>query len=334
MKELILHIGTGKTGSSSIQHTLDSLSLKDCSFLYDMSGQTAFSNTEELIKKIDSAPKNKIIYSNEWLYRASKNIVKELAEKLMDNYKIQIIIYIRRQDEFAISAYQQKLKTKSKKFKSGAIALPEEDYPIRGNNYFTLINKWANAFGKENIKIRIFSKSTLKNGCVVQDFADITGLQIAAEQVIHKNTSMGLESLKVATLMNELGYSKGIRNKVLSSINDTVKMLPDRASAREFYKKFIPSNKRLKQEFNIESETPAIFDTDFSRYPLESQDQWTEKTANSVVSSLLKLVKQLNKDSLNSAEVETLEKATLAIESSNPKLAQELRDILDRISEK
>ena len=176
-KILYIHIGTGKTGTSSIQNFLSEnqkngrLS-KHFNTRYCFSGRPNINNillcknyqrgnekTQELIdanirelrKEIYQSSEQLFIISSEYFPGNTQDEIHELVNIVSDICQVKIIVYLRRQDDFLWSWYAQVVKTnhifldiyklKDRLYKSKEQVL----------NYETNLRKWENIVGKENI---------------------------------------------------------------------------------------------------------------------------------------------------------------------------------------
>ena len=292
MKKLYLHIGTGKTGSSSIQKTFESLGKKNFNFKYYKSANTFIEKLDQIIEKLETCKEDLVILSCEWLYvRADEKILKKI-NKLSSKFEIKIIIYLRRQDEFAVSAYQQSIKNlNSKKI------LDINDYALNNaklyskwflkrTNYYEICNIWSNYFGKENIIIRIFSKDQLKDGCVVKDFASIVNVPIKQSQIINRNRSVGKIAMYLAIRLRKLNVKKELARKIIFNAPESEPALPKRDTIKKFYQQFIELNQKLKKEFKIQSQYNSIFSSDFSKYP-KKETYTLDKESNDLALNFL-----------------------------------------------
>ncbi|GAB5378657.1 MAG: hypothetical protein AcusKO_51190 [Acuticoccus sp.] len=135
-KTLIVHIGSGKTGSSSIQLTMAEqretiaaagfkylgilLEYADAappfewrkrggSALFFTQGDAANRSAdlyEALSREINSAPEGTtLIWSNEWLFGRHERILPVLDRLAEEGISIRIVCYVRRHDRWAVSAY-------------------------------------------------------------------------------------------------------------------------------------------------------------------------------------------------------------------------------------
>jgi len=299
MKKLYLHIGTGKTGSTSIQKYLEKYSLLEkCKFhfQYDMNGATAIKNINAFIARMNKVDSTFALYSNEWLCNANAEFIQKLQLKLSKVFDVHIIIYIRRQDRFMVSRYQQASKNWKMKSEHGPVALPL-DYK-KNIDYFNTINNWANAFGKNKVITRVFDKNKLLGKDVVVDFLDIIGvkrdLTIEPKRV---NESIGFEKNKIGHLLNMSGLrleKPKIANAIFRHADSEGKLLPCRQDVLNFYNQYKGSNIKLNEQYNICPDHQDIFDNDFSFYPEERADLWDEESANQAILNIFKAIKKMN----------------------------------------
>jgi hypothetical protein len=84
---------------------------------------------------------------------------------------VNIIIYLRDQPDLFISAYSTIIK---------AGGDTEMKPPVGGTNYYydyaTMISGWAEVFGREAITVRVFDRRTLLGGDIIDDFLSLLGI--------------------------------------------------------------------------------------------------------------------------------------------------------------
>lgn len=218
MKTLYLHIGTPKTGTTSIQHfcydNMDRLSEEgyyypELPFKYENKGKyrnglflEAIYYNEEGNREIEKEKENfnlglkaieeyfntydNIILSDEGIWTAcfnrkrGKNLMEELQQNAQSaGYQIKIIVYLRRQDDFLVSWYNQLIKHNI----SNKNTISWDEYFQNYSQYVQLdylrcLKKLKNIFGMENIIVRRFDRQYFKGGSLIADFLDIFGIEL------------------------------------------------------------------------------------------------------------------------------------------------------------
>ena len=96
-------------------------------------------------------------------------------------FSLKVIVYLRRQDEFLYSRWNQRIKA--------AVGLASPDYvttwqelmnhpPQSILNYYEMLNKIADYIGKESIIVRRFDKNHFLYGqTIYEDFLHAIGLE-------------------------------------------------------------------------------------------------------------------------------------------------------------
>lgn len=247
MKTLYLHIGTPKTGTTSIQlfckHNAKVLEQKGICYplfdfkyhdsgnsrnglflqhaYYDQNGerdisveQDYFTRGSEKIKELFDTYDN-ILLSDEGIWqtafvrtRGKDTIarIKRMAEE--GNYQVKIIVYLRSQEEYAVSWWNQLIKHSRtsankitwqyyRKYISRYVAL----------DYYENLMQLEEAFGQESIIVRRFDKEYFKNGRLLEDFLDTLGLEYTDEfEVIQeeRNTRFSDNACEVKRAINKI----------------------------------------------------------------------------------------------------------------------------------
>ena len=99
------------------------------------------------------------IWKNSYMVRASLwEELKEEAKK--GNFQVKIIVYIRRQDGYIGSLWNQSVKTAIRKDRA---VMTIEEYmermpPSEQLDYYANIEKISSALGKENVIVRVFER--------------------------------------------------------------------------------------------------------------------------------------------------------------------------------
>ncbi|HDZ5081427.1 TPA: hypothetical protein RTH17_001841, partial [Campylobacter jejuni] len=227
-----LHIGTMKTGTSSIQDflyknqnllkiqkTLYPISIKNSWHLNDHNPfahaieQANFSSLDSYLKplkqEINNSHSNKVILSTEniqfLLYNEKYIQELQIILKNLGFTKIHIIIYLRNPSDLFISMCSQALKNGApKKF----LSLPSENnkFKILCHHEQTLKN-WANIFKKENLIVKLFSKNEFYQGDLLKDFINTIGLEWDDNFIIPNKQNETLDLLGMEILNHFNNYS-------------------------------------------------------------------------------------------------------------------------------
>ena len=194
-RKIILHIGAGKTGSSAIQRFLSlnvdalrkegvivpSNNLKLTGKHYGNhvkkfrkwrenpdSGRTKLERTvARLFKEASDASTLLISAENLASYTRGPMLFEGLAQK----YDIEAILYIRRQDEFILSAWQQW----SSKVQKDFLAWLLSNIGVIANWRICLAN-WNKVIPRDKMRVRIFDRELLEGRDVIADYFKLLGL--------------------------------------------------------------------------------------------------------------------------------------------------------------
>lgn len=174
-KELFLHIGFGKTGTTSIQSFLNSerINLIDAGILYPEAGQInsghhllaslgeheilekTVNEYRKIVDEIKASPCQKIIISSENLCFMSEKYVAQIFS-LFSEFQTKIIFYVRPQSELIESTYLEWVKAGKKYTRTLA-----EFFKLHsgGFNFIKRLDPWRRAFGEENIILRCYGEN-------------------------------------------------------------------------------------------------------------------------------------------------------------------------------
>lgn len=355
-KTLYIHIGSHKTGTTSIQKAmfdnseyLKSLNYECFTESYDninqvdgssnswisfLSEEADFTKGSRILdkKKLSEKlsilnSKNVIISSEQFSFIFDDNELFEFKNEL-DNFfsKIIIIVYIRRQDRHIVSHHMESAyKPESNAaifFGKDVKALPsyKKHFDLY-LNYYEKIKMWAKVFGKGNLIIRNF-ENLYKNDSV-EDFFQLFKIDTKDMKISIINQSRGKETTKIGLILNEndedVMVGSNMFNILFTSLDNSGKLLPTRFEAQEFYNRYKESNKNLNKIFSI-SLNENIFDNNFSMYPENNDDIWDEASANKAI---LNLIKGFNK-TYGKFDLNVILNAVLKLERIDVELSRDL----------
>ena len=247
---MVIHAGTGKTGTSTIQAFLrenrDRLAeagvlvprsagpVRHVHLNLFMRTRAELANSprwhrrrsqdparfrrtfkRRLFAEIEAAGLPKVLFTDEEVFKASDDALRRLRRitgPLAAN--LREVVYLRRQDDHLVSRYQQGVKI-------GWIKRLQEwgledfsglyDYAARLDRHRTLL-------APDELVVRRFDPSFFPGGSLLQDFLDAAGIELCADEmrpIPDRNQSLDAESVEFLRLLNlhrvqELGATPGL----------------------------------------------------------------------------------------------------------------------------
>lgn len=223
---LILHIGAGKTGTSSIQRTLganfgklkkqgtwylgmilenahvkiyDWQDISKIGTFHTLSEQETKEQVLEVMHSIlNFAQKEKIhtlIWSNESFFNKNQKLLSVLKSMELEGFKIEIVSYVRRHDAWVYSSYVQ-WGIKHKTY-SGSLLPFHEWSKTRIPRFYPQLSKILELFPKQ---LYIRNMDAVQD--VVKDFFKILHIDFNELEIIRFNDSPGNEELLLRALFN------------------------------------------------------------------------------------------------------------------------------------
>jgi hypothetical protein len=269
----ILHIGRHKCGTTSLQRFLSGNieQLKLNGYYYPRSAQDETDGAHHYLPRYfinrTRADLDKVDF--ELLKSKYEEFIQEINEvdipvllsseafQKVDPLKLpevfargntQIIIYIREQVDYLMACYSQEIH-------EGRVTRSHQHYADSFSpDYAKFLQPWEERFGAQNISVRIFGKSDLKNGDIVSDFVDV--LKIADERgfsypELRSNPSIGGNLLYFKRLLNQTSISDDTLRRTygvwqgLAVTNDKFRTKP------KFSKQFV---QRIRNRFEKSNE--------------------------------------------------------------------------------
>ena len=219
MKNLYLHIGTHKTGTTSIQQTIrkNKEKLKEFDYCWVEESYWLFKrfNPQEIeavvnfLEQLKTLPENNLIFSSEGYSGGLANdinIVNQKAEilrKILQGFNVKVILYLRRQDQFIESMYIQSIQEGNSytfdEYLNDVINYQNLDWQF-------LVDIFGEKFGIENLFVRPYDKVLFKNNNIIYDFFSVLGLEdkIEFNGMTQWNKSYSHHTLRIARYMNSV----------------------------------------------------------------------------------------------------------------------------------
>ncbi|MBC6404350.1 MAG: hypothetical protein GDA41_01215 [Rhodospirillales bacterium] len=128
------------------------------------------------------------------------NRLKDLIASVCQD--IKVIFYARQQAEFMASLYSTHIVTGD----TIELIYPPEDRIQNAMNYYEILMRWEQVFGRENIVARIFDRDQMVGGDVIEDFCSILGIDdaVLAKATIpaRLNESLDFKTVEFLRLFN------------------------------------------------------------------------------------------------------------------------------------
>ena len=304
MGDLILHIGSHKTGTTSIQTALRTalinegrlspvyINLRENGRMTNVSNEgPAFHGALRVnhAEKVLTRQKAPAIASDEGLFWINAPAdIKTLRDIVRPRFgNVRILCYLRRQDLLASSHRRQVIGKKPASRFYGICDTPLPAYQPHFQNYFDYAAKlqlWADAFGKENVTVVPFETASLKDGDVVADFSHRTGAKFGSAK--WRNASFDGNATYLGLKLSGLGLKDARIDRILERVEGTSPFLPTKDEARAFLAHFADANERLARDWGLE------FDMSFDRYPESADHRWSNADVDAMLNALLAELKK------------------------------------------
>ncbi|MFV8819972.1 hypothetical protein [Haliea sp. E17] len=248
--KLYLHIGRPKTGSTALQRFLadNAPHLQQAGLLYPLAGRFQQASHlfayaclpqmctaaglprpdaallwQQLERERESSGASAVVLSSENFWFASP---ADLPEDLEQRYDVQVIAYVRRQDNVIASSFCEEAK-------AGIVALDSdvELYALDGVrlgllDYLQVLDAWAARFGDERIHVRVYEQVQARG--IQADICELLGL--APDSLVFApqpaNPSLPYDALRLAAHADQFALGNMPRRAFLHGLSEAVEHLP------------------------------------------------------------------------------------------------------------
>jgi hypothetical protein len=270
MRKAIIHIGGHKTGSTSIQKALfdSSQNLRGKKIFYpvdlifeknNLLGQhfvawnlsdrhfgidglvtireiqTSLESLYDLIKYSDA---DLILSSEEFIWLDSNAI--ERLSKLLHEYEIYVVLYVRRQDHAAIGLYQTDIVY------SGQVQCFNDWFKekVSGFDYMSIAERWSNSLDSK-VFVRAYNRDTLIDRDVVADFELVVN-NILEQKVCLTRPTYDLNQTIPSNITSMIRYynSQPSKEKIVPALREYGELLASKKIKSSF--KLITSTEGAK----------------------------------------------------------------------------------------
>lgn len=298
MKKFYIHIGRPKVGSSAIQHFLfinRELLLDEFKILYPkagiiqrashklalvylpnfndsckVKGTTGKSIFRELFEEILSSNATGVVLSSENFYFVDP---KKLPQKIKKNFDCKIICYVRRQDEVLISSFIQEIKENAIDLATTFEDYTSNDLRMTLLDYYPILHRWADVFGKNNIIVRVYEKEQMKEN-IFFDFLDAIGVSSDVRFTIPNkrlNPSPSRDVLEYIHLINQFDADESVYRSLRLPLLEISERLgsPDALDSKNIFsidqrlsimKRYEDANALIAREFLARSDGKLFFE--------------------------------------------------------------------------
>jgi len=279
VRHLFLHIGTHKTGSTAIQHALaanrKALSKSGYALIPrpEAARELVHSRSEDplivermeeqfysSLKLLDMRRVDAIVLSWEGFsgdhQRGYCNTatIAEALRKLATGFIVTVVVYIRRQDEFAESLYAQHIQYGH----SHSFSEFLRQFDVSAFDWARLLQSYTGAFGRQNVLARRYiSPSGPTDTRLLDDFSKAIGLPfvLSLPGKTLRNPSMNRQALELARLANPYMSTEERRflREILQqsstrSFDDSLGFFTDQGR-QDFLEQYASSNASVQADF-------------------------------------------------------------------------------------
>ncbi|MCR9275263.1 MULTISPECIES: hypothetical protein [Mameliella] len=185
-------------------------------------------------------------------------ILRELIEPRFD--EVTYLVYIRRQEDRILSRYSQTLR--------GGVSHTLDEFMTNPALYDTrtVLDRWAAHVGRDRLHVRLFDRSTLDGGDLMQDFFGLFGVNPAELSISERsNEAYWPEAVPFLVRMNqllpELGdrLPAGFRARLVQALDgaaagrEKLRLTPEQA--QEIRRRNAPHEKAILETYFPERET-------------------------------------------------------------------------------
>ncbi len=281
---VVLHIGTDKTGSTSIQrHLTVNLDWFQANSIFIPATGFGLGNghgallerlhddeldklAKELEAAADSGFRSAVLSWEGMNFYPAKKIRR--LQTILEKYSVSVLVYVREQAEIIQSGFLQQLKSNSNRTRLTAWdhprTLTERMISKRAcftpsRDYYRLLQRWQGIFPEAVFLVATFDKKLLLNGDVVDDF--LAQLGVAPDAAFERVSIDGNLSLDVETgLVVESWQADALPHETLLRLVDIAYSIISReGSATRYFlgketvksirRHFRSSNKRLARDY-------------------------------------------------------------------------------------
>lgn len=231
-------------------------------------------------------------FSNSFDIEELKNFKNILCSFGITDFKI--IVYIRDYPSFINALYNTYIK-------DGLTSVSIEEFPYNINFYKDMLSMWEEVFEKKNMIVRIFDKKELCNGSIIDDFLSILGVNNSKKlfKIVNQNESISHDGIQL--LRNITSRVPAFVNNKLNPLRYNLSKYIDRNFNDSKYTMPINLYKKIDNEFkeskewirkNYFPQKKELFEKE--KYPQETVRSIPEKQLNNVANLVCDILEDRN----------------------------------------
>jgi hypothetical protein len=291
-KRVFLHIGQGKTGTSTIQGFLarNRQALASHGYLYptisrydrhlelslyaktdstmvnapswwrmpwDSASELRVAIEKDLPAHIAESGCENVVFSDEGLWRHPMARLTTLVEALRPIDELVIVVYLRRQDEHVVSRYKQTMRDGRDHLLSDFLARPKTEEAWQ---YDTTLRNLRATFPAARLVVRPYHASRFRERTLVEDFLDAIDAtdfdyDKSSTETLRLNVSLDAYTTEYLRRWNAAhGRANKPLARRLTKLADGPNLRMEEEEHQTFWERLRPSNTRLVEEFLPEAE--------------------------------------------------------------------------------
>jgi hypothetical protein len=252
-RRVVVHIGMGKTGTSSVQyllaanrqvlaahgvlyprvpgrarHTRLGLAVKPDDELtrtpaWHRIGQPIPQRfrrrfRRKLLAEIAAVEAHTVLFSDEALFGLNEDALLRLRELVTEiGGRVRVVAYLRRQDDHLASLYQQEVKVGETRRMEEWVSLSG----LAGHDYHARLSAWRDVFAPDELVVRPFERSSFVDGSLYADFLDAAGIDIAVPELTPsetRNQSLDAETIEFLRILNLQRVEQGAEAWLINNL--------------------------------------------------------------------------------------------------------------------
>ncbi len=243
----------------------------------------AYKMLELLARKYSS-----IILSDELIWHRSKKI-KNFWTKVMDDFRrinceVKILVYLRRQDLFIQSLWNQSVKAMPRISKSFQECMDTDHFKYYPLNYYEYLQQITNAIGRENLILRVYERGQFEGEghTLFSDFFKSVHLKLTEDFVEEENErNLALEGnfLEIRRWMNMIPQYKEMEDFMRGAVYHVSEQMVLDGTLKKtnmfsyeeqvaFLQKYMESNRKTAVEYLGRKDGVLFYD------PVVKTEQW------------------------------------------------------------